>query len=331
MIGPTNLLDLLGHSQSEPAVEFALRAFAVRNRPAVEIDEEDPDGPVVETQCWVKNSRAGIEFGFIDRAAWLGHDELEFGKHPMILTEITLYGSHEGVMPFRGTLPFGLRLEEDRATIRRRMSAYESTRHSYTRDTWDTPDIRVIASYTVGRQALAFVVFSLREPPLPPLPYVLAPPPPAEELVGLLGLSLSDSAVTQLLDPLGLQDRIEDIVQGGEADMLATHGLLIAFAQPGKMTRQDLGQVLISSMTLVRERELDGREWTAPLPNGLSFEDSPETATEKLGREADERYDGVFDGVAIWHEATHSVRVRYDLIENRIMRVDFAAPGVWKS
>jgi|GEM_PF-6983869 len=85
---PEELLSLLGARNTDPAVESALVYCRVRNRPEVKIDEDDTDGPVVENQSWVKNSRAGIEFGFCDEAAWRGLDETQFGQGPMVLTEI---------------------------------------------------------------------------------------------------------------------------------------------------------------------------------------------------------------------------------------------------
>lgn len=97
---PEDLLSLLGARNSDPGVESALVHYGVRNRPEVEIDEDDADGPVVETQSWVKNSRSGIEFGFDDEAAWRGLDETQFGRGPMVLRQIYLYGSHEGVRPY---------------------------------------------------------------------------------------------------------------------------------------------------------------------------------------------------------------------------------------
>ncbi len=92
---PQDLLSLLGARSPDPAVESALVYYGVRNRPAVKIDEDDSDGPVVETQSWVKNSRAGIEFGFDDQAAWLGLDETEHGRHPIVLTQCYFYGRHQ--------------------------------------------------------------------------------------------------------------------------------------------------------------------------------------------------------------------------------------------
>ena len=174
---PTDLLALLGRYNTDPLVEAALRYYAVRNRPEVEIDDEDADGPVVETQSWVKNSRAGIEFGFDDEAAWIGLDETEFGKRPMVLTQIYLYGRHDGVRPYQEPLPFGLQISDDRLTVRKKLTRFEPTRHSHVTDAWDTPEFRMTVSYADGEVCVGVVVCMLREPALPPLGYALQPVP----------------------------------------------------------------------------------------------------------------------------------------------------------
>ena len=153
-MNPKDLLALLGSYDTAPPVEEALKHYAVRNRPEVEIDEEDADGPVVETQSWVKNSRAGVEFGFHDEAAWIGLDETEYGKRPMVLTQIYLYGEHDGVRPYRDALPFDLQLFDDRTTVRGKLAALESTRHSHIRDTWDAPSFRMTIAFTENDRVL---------------------------------------------------------------------------------------------------------------------------------------------------------------------------------
>ncbi|GJH30151.1 MULTISPECIES: hypothetical protein [Caballeronia] len=329
-MSPQDLLSLLGARNTDPAVESALVYFRVRNRPEVEIDEDDSDGPVVGTQSWVKNSRAGIEFGFDDEAAWRGLDETQFGQGPMVLTEIYLYGSHQGVRPYQDALPFGLTLLDDRATVRKRMASYEATRHSYIRDTWDVAEIRITVSYTDDESAIAFVLCALREPPLPPLDYAIAPAPAIDTLIGLLAASLDDPAVESALDPLGLQDRIDRIEETGEADLLTPYGLLVNFAMPPKKRKQWRQDALLAGMTFHQERELDARRWPGDMPYGVTFDDSPETVADKLARAPDAQEDEDFSGYAVWNEPSLTFHVLYSTMDNRVMRVSMFAPGLWK-
>lgn len=329
-MNPTDLLALLGRPVTDPLVEAALRYHAVRNRPEVEIDDEIADGPVVETQSWVKNSRGGIEFGFEDEASWIGLDETEFGKRPMLLTQIYLYGQHPNVRPYPYLLPFGLKLSDDRATVRRKMDAIGSNRHSYVRDTWDMQGNLVVVSYAAGDNCIDCVLCELMEPPLPPLGYTLAAPPSIESLVALLGMALSDPAVGQTLNPLGLQDHLEQIRETNTCDLCDPHGLMVEFTAARPARGGKAQEALLMGMTFCRERELEARAWRGGLPFELSFEDSPETAERKLGRPPDERMDDDYSGIALWHEPDFSLRVFYSTVENRLARVSLIAPGVWK-
>ena len=321
-VNPQDLLTLLGHYNTDPLVEAALSQYAVRNRPEVKIDDESADGPVVETQSWVKNSRAGIEFGFDDEAAWVGLDETEFGKRPMVLTQIYLYGCHEGVRPYQGLLPFGLQLSDDRATVREKLDEFESTRHSYVRDTWDTPTFRMTVSYANSEHCIEFVVFTLREPPLPPLGYALAPVPSLASIVAIFGHALDDPAVHQALDPLGLRGQTDEIEDTGEADFRNPYGLSVNFSLSRRRKK-----FLLVGVTFFEGREQGARTWPGDLPYEIRFGDSPETFVQKLGRPPDYRDDDDFSGHATWNEPKLTVDVVYSTIENRILRVSAIARG----
>ena len=324
---PQDLLELLGRYSTNPLVEAALSHYAVRNRPEVKIDEHSADGPVVETQSWVKNSRVGIEFGFDDEAAWIGLDETEFGKRPMLLTQIYLYGHHDGVRPYQESLPFGLQLSDDRTTVRKKLGRFESTRHSYIRDTWDAPGFRMTVAYTEGDHCIDFVVCMLREPALPALGYTLQPVPAVENLVELLGHPISDPAIRRALDPLGLQDQIEQIKDTCEIDFRNPYGLALVFSTPIGTSDPDVCEVVLSSVTFYQERELDARAWPGELPFKLCFDDSPETAVQKLGRSPDIQNDESYSGYAVWYASNLTLYILYSTMENRILRVSIFAPG----
>jgi hypothetical protein len=329
-MNPEDLLALLGRNNSDPLVEAALIHYAVRNRPEVEIDAEDPDGPVVETQSWVKNSRAGIEFGFHDEAAWRGLDETEFGAGPLVLTQIYLYGQHEGVRQYQQPLPFELQLSDDRATVRQKLAGLESTRHSYIRDTWDAPEFRMTVAFTEGDRSVDFVLCNLREPALPALPYAIAPVPDVDRIVATLGRPLSDRALLEAFGPLGFEDRIDEIKEAGEADFLNPYGVALGFSPPIDTTSRDSLEIVLSSVTLYQERELGARGWPGALPLETRFDDSFETLIRKFGRTPDHQTEYEFAVYAVWHEPTATLRIVYDAMENRVARVSLYAPGFWE-
>ena len=323
-MNPNDLLALLGRYNTDPLVEAALTHYAVRNRPEVEVEEADVDGPVIETQSWVKNSRAGIEFGFQDEASWSGLDETEFGKRPMVLTEVYFYGKHVGVRPYQEQLPFGLQLSDDRATVRKRLVRFESTRHSHIRDTWDTPEFRIAIAYADGERCIRFVVCMLREPPLPPLGYALGPVPSIEAIMALLGAALDAPAMALAFDPLGLRGRIDDIKQTGVADFRNPYGLLLDFAMPnGTNKNSSTTDIRLHSVTFFEEREQGARTWPGGLPYGIHFGDCPEAVVRRVGRPPDIKHDNENDfwGVAIWDEPELTLKVFYDTMENRLLRV----------
>lgn len=325
-----DLVKLLGHHHTDPMVEAALVHHGIRNRPEVLVDEDDADGPVVETQSWVKNSRLGIEFGFDDEAAWLGLDETEFGKRPMVLTQIYFFGHREGVHTYGGPLPFGLTMGDDRGTVRAKMISLEATRHSYMRDTWDAQGCRITVGYTPEQTGIEFVLCMLREPPLPPLTYALAPVPGAREMVALLAKPLDSPELIQALGPLGLQGRHDEIKDTGEADLRLPYGLTLGFSPPLNKP-QGRGKVppVLSHVTFYQARELDARPWPGDLPHDVRFSDSPEMVVQKMGRPPDKQEDDPYSGYALWHGPTHDFHVFYSTMENRLMRVSLFAPGFW--
>jgi hypothetical protein len=327
-MNPNDLISLLGRHNTDPLVEAALRHYAVRNRPEVEIDDEDANGPVVETQSWVKNSRAGIEFGFQDEAAWLGLDETQLGKRPMVLIQIYLYGRHEGVRPYQGQLPFGLELSDDKATVRQKLVQFESTRHSYICDTWDTPEFRLTVGYADDETCIEAVICILREPPLPALGYALQPVPTLQTIVGLFGRALNDPAVQSAFDPLGLQAQIDQIKDTGEAYFQHPFGVSLEFALPEDKTKLRADDILLSGVTFFDDREQGARRWPGELPHEIRFGDSMETVVQKLGRPPDTEHYDLISGRALWVEPTLTVNVFYDTTENRTLRVTALAPMI---
>jgi hypothetical protein len=321
---PDELLALLGREATDVAIERTLVSFGIRKRPEVERDEEDVDGPTVETKDWVINSRAGIEFGFEDKASFLGQDEAERGAGPMLLTQLYFYGDHEGVKPYRGSLPFGLELDDNRNIVRAKLVAWEGSRRSYLRDTWELPEFRMTVSYIDEGAHIDFILCLLRPPAIPVDANELTLLPTRDEILGVLGKPLLDPAFQTLLAPLGVERHMEDQGEGRIADFRERFGFELRFrrqkASPG---------LLFSHVVFYRDREMDARGWPGALPRDLKFDDSPERLLQKIGSPPDNLANETFVGYALWHLPEYSIQVKYSTIDNLILCVHVMLPGAW--
>jgi hypothetical protein len=323
---------LLGRPSTDPRVEAELARFGIDDRPRVKIDELDTDSSAVAIQDWVINNALGIEFGFDAEGSWHGWGEFERGRSPMILTQIYFYGDHEDVHPYRGPLPFGLQLTDDRSAVRAKLAALEGTRRSYVRDTWEPRDFRLTVSYVDDGARIGFVLCMLREPSLPGFDYSLAPSPTIEAIIGLLGKGCNDSSFRDVFAPIGLDRHLEVVTHGGGADFRNPYGFELGFSQPPFTDQHRTGAPIgpiFSYVMFYRERELGARGWQGTLPLGILFDDSPEVVTQKVGLPADEQADEQFTGYALWHLPNYSLHVYYSTMENLILRVRVMAPGVW--
>jgi hypothetical protein len=319
----SQIASLLGLASTAPAVEAQFVRLEISERPHVTIDKEDVDGPVVETQHWVGNLAAGIEFGFEDEASWRGLDESEQGRGPMVLTQLYLYGDHADVLPYRGILPFGLQLRDDRTTVRAKLAALEGTRRSYQRDTWELPEFRMTVAYAGGGSHIEFILCALRPDPLPTLDDdEIAQVPVIETIIALLGRPWQDRAVREALVPLGVDWHTRDTGQGRVANFRATHGFEVGFQAP-------TGVLVFSYAVFYRDREFEAREWRGGLPFEIAFDDSPEVLLRKIRLPADSQNDTDFTGFAFWRLQQYGLHISYSTMENLILQVRVTAPDVY--
>lgn len=325
---------LLGLPSTDPRIVEVLSRFDIDDRPRVKLDDEVPEGPVVELQDWVSNNSAGIELGFDDEAAWFGLNEFQHGKHSMLLTQIYFYGDHAGVGPYRGSLPFGLQRSDDRAEVLSKLSSLDSNRRSYVRDTWESETFRITIGYVLGGNGIAFVLCALREPPLPSFDYVLRAAPPIESFLATLGKELNDPVCTGDFARLGVDLSSLEPAKAGEdegVDFRNTYGFEIGFDRPSIYADRPGAKapLIFSDVVFYREREMDSRGWSGNLPLGLVLNDSPETVMRKVSLPADEHLDDEFTGYILWHFAEYSLHVYYSTMDNWILRVRLIAPELW--
>lgn len=327
------IVTLLGCPSTDRKIEATLVRFGVRNRPEVERDDEDVDGPVVYAQDWVKNGRTGIEFGFEDQASFEGLDESERGEGPMLLTQIYFYGEHEGVEPYRGPLPFGLQLTDDRKIVRTKFHSLERTRRSSQSDTWELPEYRITVLYTDGGAQIDFIICMLRRPPFPRSDDRDVLLPKLETIVALLGQPISTPAFREVFAPLGLDRQIDKLKQGHTADFRTTYGFELdadRAAALGKRTAGTASRFAFSEIIFYRERELEARGWRGALPFGICFDDSLEVLMSKVGVAPNEQTDEPLATYVQWHLSDYSLLISYSTIENLVLQVRVTAPGLWQ-
>jgi hypothetical protein len=322
---PEDLLRLLGRLATDPDVERLLDHFKIRRRPEVELDDEAADGPVIQKQDWLKNLHAGIEFGFEDEATFTGNESLTPGKGPMLLTQIYFYGEHSVMRPYVDRMPFNLQTHDDRQKVRQLMSQFEPTRRSWVRDTWEPPECRLTVSYTEGGAQISFVLCALRVPPSPTLEDI-TPVPELDDLLAVLGRPMDDSDLRKVVRPLRIDQYLQNRGTTVIALMREQYGLELHF---GGVPSMDASA--FTNLFLYRDREADARGWTGRLPNGLTFDDSPEVVFRKMGRPADVLAEETFDGYALWHLPTYSLQVHYSTMDNWILNLRILAPKVWDS
>ena len=326
---PNEFIKLLGLSSTHGEIESILRRFGIKRRPKLQVDEEDADGPIVEVQDWVINSRVGIEFGFEDEASLLGLERLEFGAGPMILKQIYLYGEHQGVNVYQGSLPFGLNMEDDRKTVRNKLSKFETLRRSYVRDTWVFSGYKMAVSYVDEDKRIGFIIL-MYNPNIPPKLELVQNTPKIGDIIQALGKPKDDPLVGKLFSPFGLNRRLEDNGQEYVANFRENFGFQVRFRKhiySGK-SKASIG---LSHITFYRDREMEARGYRGRLPNSIDFNDSPEMLFKKIDHSPDNITDDLFVGFALWHLDEYSLRVKYSTMDNFILSVDLLAPGIWEA
>src|SRR5262249_29004361 len=263
------LVALLGKPSEDDDIVDALKQFAIRWPPELDPadDDEEPDWYV-----WRPSSAMGFEFGFQDEAH-LNALAVELrGKSPLVLSSVAFYGEHEGVRPFPGVLPFGLTLNDSRATVRKKLSVLETAPRSHRRDVWDTPRYRVVVEHVPRRHVIGSVLIGLRlarwPPPDEPPPVL----PTVKQIIGLFGLPWYAPEVRKVFVPLGLDKCGPDIATNRHADLREECGLELTFLRdPARDPDSPLRTkgAAFSGVKYFHSRCQDSRGWAGELPLGL--------------------------------------------------------------
>lgn len=320
---PARLLALLGRPATDPAVEQALDHFKIRRRPEPDVDEEAVDGPLIKNQDWLKNRRAGIEFGFEEEHSFDGTGPARHAPYVMLLTQVYFYGEHSEMHPYIDSLPYGLVVADDRQRVRAKLARFEPTRRSWVRDTWEPPECHLIVSYANDGATIGFVLCALRLPPTPDQDDMTVFPA-LDDLIGVLGRRMDDPALRKVVRPLGIDTYLENRGDTVIALMREEFGLELHFGGVRSMDASALTNIL-----LFRDREEGACGWKGALPRKLTFDDSPEVLFKKMGQPPDERFEDDFVGFALWHLPEYSLQIKYSTMYNWILSVRILGSGVW--
>lgn len=330
MMTGDQLIALLGKPADDPEVQEALREYQIRWAP----EREEPDDDEAAEPSWYvfrPSSAMGFEFTFQDAAHLRAADPAERGEGPLILSQVCFYGKHEGVKPYGGELPFGLKVTDARDAVRTKLAARVPGPRSHRRDVWDPPPHRIVVAHDPSGYAMDSVLVKLRLTPWPP---VTAPPPmpTLQDVVALFGQRWYAPVVRRWFSPMGLDDQGPDIATHRYADLRQEWGCELLFFRD---RTRDVDSPLknkgaeFSGIKLYGPRHEDARAWSGQLPFGLSFDDPYPVFAKKVGRPQDEGRDENLDGWALWHFPDYTLHIFYDNIDNVIGCVSIFAPGAW--
>lgn len=322
------LIALLGKHADDTVVESAFVELQTRRRP--ELDPEDRD----VMRDWVLIRKKGVELGFIDEIFFQAGEARRRRRKgvPLLLYQVYFYTKRDDIATFTGDLPFGLKWSDNRDQARRKLVQYESTRRSYTKDTWDVPGYRITVDYKKDVSSIDSIVCQLIIKPWPEEGRIQLSIGISDWL-SLLGHPATSSALRRHLQPLDLAKQIRDGENDRDIDFTMECGLKLYFTEftnLKRIKRQPLikrTDLVLGVVQFFRRRELDSREWIGEMPFRLSFEDTQQIMMDKVGQPPNEQDDDYFSGVCRWDFHVFSLEVLYNNIENNLLRVTLMAPG----
>jgi hypothetical protein len=315
------ILQLLNLSATDKSVEDLFVSLNTLSRPSLPDDEDSGSS----YHDWVLARRKGVELGFADSNYHTAAAPTTWGYGKLLLTQVYFYSGFDDIDAYTGELPFGLEFTDNRNTVRAKLAALEATRHSYRTDTWDVDSYRLSVTYTDGGKSIDRMACLAFEAPIPRR--VEVDYPDLKLLSDAFGCTIRDLGFLVLWQPTLADDKLQEARKDEEIDLLQTYGALLSFANSRKAP-------IFRSITLHRNRHRESVGWAGKLPQGLDFEDSPETLFRKIPvkpvQQSDPK-DVSLTGHAVWHFEDYTLHVLYSNLDNRLYHVKMIAPGTWKS
>lgn len=302
---------LLGEGSASGEINALFTRLETLNRPEIPEDEE------YVYHDWVLVRRKGVELGFVDSEYQRAAPRHLWGQGELLLTQVYFYRGFKDVLPYTGNLPYGLTFQDGREIARQKLSAFESTRHSYRNDTWDVDSYRLSVTYTENRQSIDRLACRQLAAPIPREGEVVLPSLSA--LTGAFGCRVTDREFSSLWGEMLDDDALSQGKEYDEIDFTRSFGATIGLAGGN-----------FRSITMHRNRDTESAGWDGPLPHGLDFEDSPETLFAKMPEPPVQKSDSALTGHGVWHFPDYTVHILYSNLDNRLLRVKLIAPGNWK-
>ena len=316
MLNSSDVTALFGKTADSAEVEQLFRTLNTLERPELDRDRE------AIYHDFVLARRAGVELGFVDSNFQQAGPRELWGRGELLLAQLYLYTAFRDVSTFQGGMPFGASWGESRRSMRQRLEALESSRHSHLSDTWDVSDkFRLTAFYTEREGALSSLFLRQMQDPLAPESIPLVPD--LASIAESFGNVISDPEFCAVWREALVHADIAQGEEDGEIDLLQVCGARLGVAPSAA------GGIL-KSVTFHRNRDRGSVGWPGQLPLRLSFEDSPEVLFQRVGITPVQAADGRETGHAVWHFDTFTLHVLYSNIDNRLLRVKMLAPGTWR-
>lgn len=312
-----NLLSSFGSDARSPEMEAIYGQLGVMKRPQL------PDDDPYVFYDWVLARRQGIELGFVDEQHHRNQDRTRWGRGRLLFVQAYYYAGFDGMARCTWPLPHGITWEDSREQVRERMAEAASTLHSsQNSDVWDLPGYRITVTYA-GEPPYAERIFCRQEPIALQAP-TEAQAPDLGQIVAHWGSSVEQPGWRALWQTWLDDDAIEQGVEDGEIDLTESFGVTLHVTTEG-------GGPLLRAITLHRNRDTNSVGWCGALPQGLSFDDSPDTLFKKILSKPVRVSQGATTGHAVWQFPNYTLHILFSCVDNRLLRIKLLAPGVWQS
>lgn len=280
-----------------------------------------PKASSADRVAWIKRAESGVELGFEGESLFLERASQRDEPDLLVLSQIYLHGRRPGVLPYRGELPFGLALGQERPTVRERMRSIGGTLRAFQRDSWESSGLTIVAEYEADRLTTLVLLLSPREPPVSSDFHSCA----FSSIVAILGSDLSSTSMDEFLHQMVPPERAAARRRRNRIDLRDLVGVEII----GRPSAD--GRLKASELDLHKKGQLSSRTWPGGLPFDWRWSDAIPDVLAKASRSADESAHGPFAGWATWIEKEFVVQAHYSTMENTLFRVRVLSPKVWRA
>lgn len=311
--------DFLGKPEDSEACVKLFRSYGYPTAPYAEPDEPNP------VKFWLPIRQLGLEIGFTDKKYHLADPVVEGG---LLCTTVYFYNwPGSDIAVFKGDLPLGLNFEMSRHEVRQHLSKQLAPPATYERDVFLWLSRLLIVSYHPDQRSISDVIVRLPDHHYP-VPNIRLPN--LAVIQSLFGLSPRDPSFVSEFLALDIEDRLEDLRNERSISFVDKAGIEMVFswARLLDIPRRS-GGLVFSGFRMFAPREQESVGWSGELPKGLKFSSSPHEVLSAFERPPEEANEDDQSGYFLWKSSHSTVHIRFNKVENRILRVSVYAPGYW--